>query len=235
MSFVTSLVSVKSPQDRELKFKIRPQGGNLSQSVTDEIVLREAFVENTYALHPDHFAHTGIMIDIGANIGAVALLACELGAKRVVAYEPDAENFGLLSVNIRLNHARGKVNLHREAIWSQAGTIPLVGGQAATTSNPDTVKAWPELVVQVPTITLAEVLRPFEDVDVLKVDTEGAEYEILRERAVLQKARMIVVEFHTTTTEKFGGLLALLSLTHNLQVFGHYDVSGGQILAKRYE
>lgn len=206
----------------------------MSQTVSDAIVLREAFVENTYALHGDHFAHTGVMIDIGANIGAVTMLACELGAKRVVAYEPEPENYQLLRTNIRLNQCDKAVETHQQAVWSQAGPLELVSSQAASTARPEVVAVLPAHVIQVPAVTLEDVLIPFQEVDVVKVDAEGAEYEMFRNRDVHRKIRMLVMEYHQTTAEKFGALLALLSLTHNLQVFGHYDVDGGQILAKRY-
>jgi len=229
MNFVT----VVGPQNR-LKFKTRIGPGPVSQTVSDEIVLREAFEENTYALHEDHFLHTGIMVDIGANIGAVTILACELGAKRVVAYEPDPENYALLKENVALNSGKIPVELHQQAVWSFEGTIPLVPSQGASTSRSSVVERYAGQVVMVTTITLAQVLQPFPEVDVVKVDTEGAEYEMFVDRETNQKIRMLVMEYHQTTAERFGALVALLSLTHNLQLFGHYDTDGGQILAKRY-
>ena len=84
------------------------------------------------------------------------------------------------------------------------------------------------------TVTLTQVLSPFAEVDVVKVDTEGAEYEMFGDLGANQKIRVLMMEYHPTTTTKFGALLAQLSLTHNLQVFGHYNEGGGQILAKRY-
>ena len=49
-------VMVMGPQERELRFKVRSKRGPVNETSSDEAVLHEAFVENTYGLHPDHFA-----------------------------------------------------------------------------------------------------------------------------------------------------------------------------------
>lgn len=228
-------VTVMGPQERELRFKVRSKRGPVDSAGSDEIVLHEAFVENTYTLHPDHFAHTGIMIDIGANIGAISVLACGLGAKQVIAYEPEPENFRLLVENTSWNVYEGVlVELHPQAVWSSEGWIPLVPSQGASTSRLEVLEAFPSKTIPVQTVTLTQVLSPFAEVDVVKVDAEGAEYEMFGDLGANQKIRVLMMEYHPTTATIFGGLLAQLSLTHNLQVFGHYNVDGGQILAKRY-
>lgn len=202
--------------------------------MSDETVIREAFDENTYALHPDHFNNTGIFIDIGANIGTVSLLAVAMGAKKVEAYEPELDNFKMLRQHVVVNKLEDVINTHRKAVWSSSTTIELVSLQGDSTSDFLKRIEFPDRVILVPTVTLADVLRPYEDIDVMKVDTEGAEYEMFRDREVNKKIKMIVMEYHETEAAKFGKLLALLSLTHNLSVFGHYDDGGGQICARRY-
>lgn len=225
--------SVQTPKGM-LDFKCRGEHGVVSSTVTDEIVLREAFEENTYALHEDDFSHTGVLIDIGANIGAVSFLAWSLGAKKIVSYEPESENRSMLLDNLALN-PQVQIEVHPEAVWSFRTTIPLVPSQGATTSRMAAVDKFPDKVVQVPTVTLADVLSPFDEVDVLKVDTEGAEYEIFNwDLDSQKKCRKIVMEFHQTCKEYFGDLLAQLVLTHNVQAFGRWHMDGGQILALRY-
>lgn len=225
------MVTVVNFNGVTLGFHVRNERNILN---TDQLVISEAFTENTYDLHEDHFKHTGIFIDIGANIGAVSLLAWVLGAKRIEAYEPESENYKLLGKNVAQNGALSSVSLYRQAVWSSEKEIPLVPRQGGSTSEQSVIDMNQSGVIWVPAVTLAQVLAPFSEVDVVKIDTEGAEYEILIDREVHQKIRHLVLEYHTTTTEKFGAMLAMLSLTHNLQVFGHYDTDGGQIVAKRY-
>lgn len=220
------MITIES-HGHKLHFHVRDTEGG-----TDLVVLREAFEENVYDLHEDHFNRSGIMIDIGANIGAQSIFACVLGARKVIAFEPEPENFRLLRRHISMNGL--PIRSHQIAVWSSAKMISLFPNEGNTTSSSKVVEAHPTEVIQVQTMTLEQVLAPYTEVDVLKVDTEGAEYKIFKDRDVNHKARKIVVEYHTTTTEKFGALLALLSLTHNIRVFGHYDTDGGQIFGDRY-
>lgn len=207
-------------------FRIRAEEGS-----TDKIVIREAFEENTYNLHPDDFRHTGVFVDIGANIGAVSALARQLGARKVVAYEPVPDNFDLLAQNMAIHQV--PADIAQKAVWSSRGSLKIISAQGASSSNPQALASGAP-VLEVETVTLADVLAPYADVDVLKCDTEGAEYEILLDPEVNKKARKIVVEYHTTTIDKIGALLATLSLTHNIRAFGHWRDRGGQIEALRY-
>ena len=222
--------TVKVPYGGVLNVYLRHGTG---PDYSDALVLKEAFEENTYGLHEDQFKHTGIFVDIGANIGIVSLLAWTMGATKIIAYEPEPDNYELLLRNMEAN-PKAPIESHKKAVWSCEASLPLVPRQGGSTSEAGVVADRWKDVTYVPAVTLAYVLEEFEDIDVLKVDTEGAEYEILRDRQVNQKARRIVLEYHTTTEAKFGKLLATLSLTHNIQVFGHYDTDGGQVLGVRY-
>lgn len=212
---------------RTLNFETR-------EGSTDPIVIREAFFENTYCLSEGDFGNTGVMVDIGANIGAVSLLAVALGAKKVLAFEPEPENFSLLQKNLELNSV-DCVEAHQMAVWSSSTKIPLVPSQGGSTSDPHSVEVNKASVIQVQATTLKKILSEYDEIDVLKCDTEGAEYDILTDSEVLQKARKIVIEFHGTTKQRIGSLLATLLLTHNIHAFGRWVIGGGgQIYAQRY-
>src|SRR5262245_25155027 len=86
---------------------------------TDASVIREIWEENVYHLAPGDFAHAGVAVDIGANIGAFALRAALLGAHRVIAYEPEDENFEYLRKNIEAHPGLGAaVVAVQAAVWS---------------------------------------------------------------------------------------------------------------------
>ena len=55
-----------------------------------------------------------VVVDVGAHIGGFAILAATRGARRVLAYEPAAENFRLLALNAATHPA---IEAHRAAVW----------------------------------------------------------------------------------------------------------------------
>lgn len=211
----------------DVTVRIEPRDGS-----TDEIVAKEAFVENTYNLHPDDFAHSGVFVDLGANVGAVTLLAKTLGAKRLIAFEPEPSNFRMLEANLKENGVEAE--LHNVAVWDTECELPLVPLYGNSTSDEKTVKQHSDSVLSVPAVDIAKALETITDIDVLKVDIEGAEYRVLMRPTVNVKARKIVVEFHNSCIRDFGNLIAMLVLTHNVRVFGKWTEHGGQIEALRY-
>ena len=56
-------------------------------SKTDAVVVREIWCENVYEVFDGDLSDTGIVVDLGANIGAFTLYAAALGAKKVIAVE----------------------------------------------------------------------------------------------------------------------------------------------------
>lgn len=219
---------------QELSFLIRDKLGVWKQNISDLLVIKETFELNTYSLSEKDFVHSGVLLDIGANIGAVSILASKLGAKRIVAYEPEKENHELLLKHLELNKVPAEV--HNIAVWNTETEIPFVPSQGASTSREDAVEAHKEAVVYVKTISLEAVLESLGEVDVLKCDTEGAEYIMfgsLKEGA-LNNVHKIVMEYHKTDLKSFGEMVATLVRTHNVQMFGDWQTGGGQLVAIRY-
>lgn len=133
-----------------------------------------------------------VALDVGANIGLFTLLmAWQVGATgAVVAYEPEPRNLELLRSNIALNYAEtwvevrpcgasdaaGEVTLHRTARFQGSHSLLPLGGEAAGVDagiesvDPITIAVEP----------LDRLVGRFEQVDLVKVDVEGAEARVLR-------------------------------------------------------
>lgn len=120
------------------------------------------------------------IVDCGANIGLVsAYLLSRYPDAQAIAFEPDAINFALCERN--LAQFRGRVVLVRAAICGQSGPVSITGhfgGTWASTvvpalgNEPDVVEG----------ITLPELFSRYNigDLDVLKIDIEGAELEVFQ-------------------------------------------------------
>lgn len=197
---------------------------------SDLVVVKESWVENTYQLFEDDFNDTGVVFDIGANIGAFSVYAASLGA-RVFAFEPEPANFYLLNENVT------QIDSPPITICNMAIAYSLAEKGYPMTKDGGNSKYSPDGEVMAACITLEEALNLNGIVyaDVLKIDVEGAEYDILLncDDDTLQKFRYITMEFHETDDSTFGLMVARLTKWFNVHIIGSHT-TGGQIYAKRY-
>lgn len=136
-------------------------------------------------------------VDIGANIGYYTCIASRLVGEtgRVVAFEPESSNFALLQANVgRLGG--GNVELHRVALGERATTAPLYlsvhnFGDHSLAANER------RRVESVDIVDGDSVLDG--RVDFIKIDTQGAEADILAGLAqTIERSRdrlYMIVEF----------------------------------------
>ncbi len=145
----------------------------------------------------------GIYVDVGAWIGPTVLYAAPLCA-HVLAVEPDPVAFEQLRRNLDLNPVgdvtlvAGAVDSHRDgtALYSRAGW----GDSMSTTMVPAGDR------IGVPTWRLADLVGPLADVDLIKMDIEGAESRVLPDAIGFLAERRIpcVVSLHEEWYEPGG-------------------------------
>ena len=148
-----------------------------------------------------------VVYDIGAHAGSISLgLARVLGsAGRVVAFEADPDNVKSLQENISRNGLSGKLDVVHAAVWSKCG-VELAfrrGGARRSHGGVETGSQHPVLgkgeIIGVPAITLDEfVARTAPVPRLVKVDVEGAEYEVLSGGQTLFKNHrpLLIAEVH---------------------------------------
>lgn len=137
------------------------------------------------------------VVDVGANIGVFALWAERLGAS-VTAYEPEPRTYASLVANV----AGRRVSPTQAALVGQAvPAVRLYLSELDSTRHTvvgKEIESGEELreFVDVPTVTLADVVG--SGCDLLKLDCEGAEFEALlgADDETLRRARRIILEFH---------------------------------------
>lgn len=166
----------------------------------------ECFGRDCYRLATADLPLAPTVLDIGANIGgfALAVLASHPQAQ-VDAYEPSPAALAALRTNITANDAQAHVTVHNSAVTgpSKPDTVWLNEqvGDLCTSSVLDqgnTVGVSANRV-EVPALPLSAILSSYAgDIDLVKMDVEGAEYGIVGETPVelLAKVRRMVVEYH---------------------------------------
>ena len=141
-----------------------------------------------------------VVVDIGANIGTYTIFAVCMGATRVLSYEPNSSAFKVLTENITHNGFSTVVQARQLAVSSVDGEqvkIPLESSPYNQIARAGLMTAGVELVGS---ISLESIMNDHVGgvADLVKIDCEGAEYEILgmANEEVLHKIGHLRLEYH---------------------------------------
>lgn len=166
----------------------------------------EEFVQNIIVNHeytPPGFGigKNDVVIDVGGNIGTFALLAArEASGGCVFAFEPNRENFELLRDNLAINRTENVSAVHA-AVAAGAGSVKLFtapqGGFHSVLIDRAVAAEQYELVESVGLKDIFDTYR-IDRCDFLKIDCEGAEYDILYSLPIEYYERIdkLAMEFH---------------------------------------
>lgn len=165
--------------------------------------VKETVLDRCYEFYGYPLETDWTVVDIGAAIGDFSVLAGLEASNQVYAFEPFPESFELLERNIALNDL-DNIEAIPKAVSGTAGWLsldvrngePLMMGTGASTQSANGS-------IEVEAISLADVLDHVggDPIDLLKLDCEGAEYDILltASAATLSQVHRIVMEYHQFT------------------------------------
>ena len=155
------------------------------------------------------------VLDIGGHFGQYAVLFASLvsDSGRVITFEPDPAAREILLQNLKLNGFANRVEIESLALFDKKGEHSFFSkgadsmsslfrsGLGTNASSADVVE------YRVETAGLDDYLdsRDLTSPDFVKLDTEGAEINILRgARQLLQSEAIIICELHPYAWEEFG-------------------------------
>ncbi len=173
---------------------------------SDLFVIREIFKRTVYGKPPK-----GIVLDLGANIGAYSLYAART-AKHVYAFEPESSNYTQLLKNCELNRAL-PIHAFKKAVGGEnrSGMLSLAvvnkGASSLVHSRSDKVET-----AEVLSLDHALSLCGLTHVDFLKIDIEGSEYELFEKASIhtLRRIDAIVMEMHRVSGKRFRDIVTKL-------------------------
>jgi len=143
-----------------------------------------------------------VVLDIGAHIGVVSIyLALRFPGVRILAYEPVKENYQRLVRNIEVNGVALSVIPHNLAVTGNGRDVTL-HGELNRNSGGSSLWATDGAVYTAHSVTLGDIFRTYalERVRLLKIDCEGAEWEILPAAGkLLERVDYLVGEFHSNS------------------------------------
>jgi FkbM family methyltransferase len=169
---------------------------------SDGNVFSQIFVYREYRCLDD-VGRADLVIDCGANVGySSAYFLSRYPEARLVAIEPDPENFAMLERNLAPYGDR--CTLVRGALWSSSSgvvvTPPPAGRQLEWAVKVRSAEPGEEPTV--PTVDVASLLRDAgtDRVTILKIDIEGSEREVFSPdsdaRTWLDRVDNLVIELH---------------------------------------
>ncbi len=164
-------------------------------NTSDFAVLRQVLGRREYDLVLDRAPK--FIIDGGANVGyASVFFANRYPGARILAIEPDPGNCDAFRRNCA---GYDSVELLEAAIWSSDGEVQIVDQHADNFAFQVTERANREQRL-IKAFALDSLIRQsgVDFVDVLKLDIEGAEYEVFTSSSCswLMQVRTLVVELH---------------------------------------
>jgi FkbM family methyltransferase len=176
------------------------------------LLFNEVWLNRIYS-PPGYEVNRGdVVVDLGANVGVFTLFAASRAAGvHVHACEPSPRCVEALRRNIEASNL-GNVTVHPLAVAAEAGIVQLHMCEENWARNSITDTWTSGQSVKVPAVSLDELIHQCgaDRIDLLKVDIEGAEYDVLSDRnhPSLQRVRRIVCEYHNLDGVRNGAQLA---------------------------
>ncbi len=208
------VIAIRIPQS-QIPVVLRPK-------TSDVAIFEQIFLEREYDFEfPQQFSPK-LIIDGGANIGLAAVyFANRYPQATIVSIEPEQSNFEMLQRNAS---PYSQIKPIRAAIWSTSEELKI--------KNPNADK-WIFRVdrlegsdqVEVPGVTIDQIASEAgaEQIDLLKLDIEGAERELFSSdcHAWITRTQVLIVELHDWIVPGCGKAFFSATSQHDFNYFHH--------------
>jgi FkbM family methyltransferase len=171
--------------------------------------IKETILDRFYTRYGTDFQNDWVIVDVGAGIGDFAIYAAQSQPKsQVYAFEPFSESFELLLKNIALNSIENIIPV-KQAVWYYEDRLAL----DLSRDEPLQIKSQDKFStddlknsILVDAISLRKIIETYhlDQIDLIKLDCEGAEYEILLRAPaeILARVERIIMEYHDFDAEQ---------------------------------
>ncbi len=218
--------------DRLLTLRLR-NGMEIQCKASEFPPFLEAFVLRTYDIPGFDWTGARTVIDVGANVGIATLwLALQNPQMRIVAVEPSPDAIRRLRRNIHANALDDRVRVIEAAVGRESGHAVVATDVQSPTAR--VLETGPGALVRV--MTLGEVFTEVgvDRIDVLKLDCEGAEYDVVDTAGdALARVGTIIGEYHPVPRRSPHELAARLSAAGFDVLLAEDHIGLGTFLARR--
>lgn len=168
----------------------------LRDNTSDKAIFFQVFFEKQYDLYGVEFPDALRIIDGGANIGCASVyFSINFSKSQILAIEPETNNFNLLKTNTA---PYDNITCIQAGIWDKNEQLSIANpeGGAAEFMFENAVNA--DNSIKGMTIQSLMELNNWNEVDILKLDIEGAEKEVFSadDLSWLKKVKLLIIELH---------------------------------------
>ncbi len=152
---------------------------------------KEMFVDEIYKFSSD--TDEPVIFDCGANVGTSCLYFKQLFPNaKIKAFEADPMIANILKSNLSKNGI-DDIEIINKAVWIDDSGIEF-GSEGADGDSINSISN----KIKIETIRLKDFLEKEKKVDLLKIDIEGAEYQVLKDcNNSLNSVQNLFVEYHS--------------------------------------
>jgi FkbM family methyltransferase len=197
-------VFLRKPNGRISLLRLkRPPVQMWVRGAMDAWSVKETFLDAFYTRYGVPVENGWKVVDIGAGIGDFAIYAAWTRPETVVlAFEPFPGSYRLLAKNLSANHLTN-IEIFQIAVWGSDGELQLDLSSGEPLQIASMTGAHEEVhsaAIAVPAMSLQSLMdqQKLDRIDLLKLDCEGAEYEILMKApaSILENIERMIMEYH---------------------------------------
>lgn len=220
-------------RNRPAEYKLRDNFRLIDGRGTLAGTIAVVFIRQEYGPMQDYRT----IIDIGANMGSFAVYAAlTCPNAEIYCFEPEERNFEVLTQNIAINSLEGRVRAFQCAVASSSGDRVMAIGESPLNSLVTLGTCRARQTVRCTTLRDIFKQNKMETVDILKMNCEGAEYEIFEgcKREDFERMPRIRIEYHNlgSATQKGEWLAKYLERQgYQIEHFTRYRGESGFIWA----
>jgi FkbM family methyltransferase len=189
---------------KEVSFQIEKLRIRIDTSKHEIFPFWEIWCDDDYERLPQFRAReNSTVVDVGGNIGLYTMRQASRAVRgRVLTFEPGPDTFRRLTSNIQAN-GLSNVTLVNAAIGSQEGTVPFFIHAYSTRGRVSEKGAAGTVDVSCTTLDSATQQYGFDQIDIMKIDTEGHERAVLEgAKRALSRTKRLVIEVHRNHEEE---------------------------------